>query len=81
MWPIYYCLQVDLININYFIAQFQYVCTPIIFLQVNAFGREIALIPVVAVLAVTGIKDAFEDYRRYKQDAKVNSSLCQVYDK
>lgn len=53
----------------------------VVFVQLNAFGKEIALIPVVGVLAVTGIKDGFEDYRRYKQDDKVNSSLCQVHDK
>lgn len=33
----------------------------------------------IAVLAVTGIKDGVEDYRRYKQDSEVNSTHCLVY--
>ncbi|KAF6036324.1 ATP10A [Bugula neritina] len=49
--------------------------------QVMAFGREIALIPVIGVLAVTAIKDVYEDYRRYQQDKKVNLSKCLVYNK
>jgi len=58
------------------------VCDPVIFFfQIKAFGREIALIPVISVLAVTAIKDAVEDYRRYQQDTKVNTSTAQVYSK
>jgi phospholipid-translocating ATPase len=29
--------------------------------QVNAFGKEIAMIPLLFVLGVTAIKDAYED--------------------
>ncbi|EEC05351.1 phospholipid-transporting ATPase, putative, partial [Ixodes scapularis] len=32
--------------------------------QINAFGKEVAMIPVLFVLGVTAIKDAFEDHRR-----------------
>ena len=52
-----------------------------IFIQIGAFGEEIALIPVIGVLAVTGIKDAYEDYRRYRQDKKVNTTKCLVFNK
>lgn len=48
--------------------------------QVQAFGKEIAMIPIVFVLTVTAVKDAFEDFRRYKSDKKVNSSRCRVFD-
>ncbi|EER17006.1 hypothetical protein Pmar_PMAR017886, partial [Perkinsus marinus ATCC 50983] len=34
--------------------------------------------PLVFVLSLTMIKDAIEDYRRYKNDAKVNKRLCRV---
>lgn len=46
---------------------------------VNAFGKEVAMIPVIFVLTVTALKDAFEDYRRYKSDKKINNLACQVY--
>ena len=47
--------------------------------QVNAFGKEVAMIPVIFVLIVTAIKDAFEDYRRYKSDKEMNNLPCRVY--
>ena len=47
--------------------------------QVNAFTKEVAMIPVLFVLAVTAIKDGFEDYRRYLSDKKVNHQQCRVY--
>lgn len=47
--------------------------------QVQAFGKEIAMIPIIFVLTVTAVKDAFEDFRRYKSDKKVNGSKCRVY--
>ena len=46
---------------------------------VNAFGKEVAMIPVLFVLSVTALKDAFEDYRRYKSDKKINNLACRVY--
>ncbi|XP_061165426.1 phospholipid-transporting ATPase VD-like isoform X2 [Saccostrea echinata] len=47
--------------------------------QVQAFGKEIAMIPVIFVLAVTAVKDAFEDFRRYKSDRKINHHACRRY--
>lgn len=47
--------------------------------QVQAFGKEIAMIPVIFVLAVTAVKDAFEDFRRYKSDRKINHHTCRRY--
>ena len=47
--------------------------------QVQAFGKEIAMVPVIFVLAVTACKDAFEDFRRYRSDKKVNLSKCRIY--
>ena len=49
--------------------------------MVNAIGKEIAWIPLVFVLGVTAIKDAFEDWRRYKSDKTINHLPCRVYSK
>jgi len=46
---------------------------------INAFGKEISMMPVIIVLIVTGIKDLYEDRRRYKSDKRVNYSTCRVY--
>jgi P-type E1-E2 ATPase len=34
------------------------------------------MLPLVFVLAVTAIKDAYEDYRRYRSDRELNSRPC-----
>uniref|UniRef100_A0A0R3PR85 PhoLip_ATPase_N domain-containing protein n=1 Tax=Angiostrongylus costaricensis TaxID=334426 RepID=A0A0R3PR85_ANGCS len=47
---------------------------------IGAFGKYISLLPISFVLGLTAIKDAFEDYRRYKSDQKVNHSTCRVWD-
>lgn len=47
--------------------------------SVQAFGREVAMLPLLFVLAVTAIKDAYEDRRRAKQDRKTNNTLAKVY--
>ncbi|KAL6726764.1 hypothetical protein Aduo_008700 [Ancylostoma duodenale] len=47
---------------------------------IGAFGKYISLLPISFVLGVTAIKDAFEDYRRYKSDQKINHSTCRVWD-
>ncbi|CAG2063855.1 unnamed protein product [Timema podura] len=46
---------------------------------INAFGKEIAMIPVLFVLGVTAIKDLFEDRRRHASDKRINNSPCRVY--
>jgi len=47
--------------------------------QINAFGKEIAMLPVMFVLGVTAIKDLFEDRRRYNSDKRINNSTCKVW--
>ncbi|XP_028994820.1 probable phospholipid-transporting ATPase VD isoform X2 [Betta splendens] len=46
---------------------------------VEAFQKEITMIPLLVVLIVIGIKDALEDYRRYLFDKKVNNNVVQVF--
>uniref|UniRef100_A0A4W5PM14 Phospholipid-transporting ATPase n=1 Tax=Hucho hucho TaxID=62062 RepID=A0A4W5PM14_9TELE len=47
---------------------------------VEAFQKELTMIPLVVVLIVIAIKDALEDYRRYhKSDKIVNGRICKVY--
>ncbi|XP_014233010.1 probable phospholipid-transporting ATPase VD isoform X2 [Trichogramma pretiosum] len=46
---------------------------------INAFGKEIAMIPVLFVLGVTALKDFVEDRRRLASDKRVNNSTCRVY--
>ncbi|XP_076446004.1 LOW QUALITY PROTEIN: phospholipid-transporting ATPase VA-like [Babylonia areolata] len=46
---------------------------------VNAFAKEIAAVPVLFVLAVTSVKDAYEDFRRYTSDKKINNLTCRVH--
>jgi len=47
---------------------------------VNAFGKEIAMLPLIFVLAVTAIKDLIEDRQRYSSDKIVNNRIAAVYD-
>ncbi|KFP36076.1 putative phospholipid-transporting ATPase VA, partial [Chlamydotis macqueenii] len=46
---------------------------------VNAFQPELALAPVLFILAVTAIKDLWEDYSRYLSDKGINHMECLVY--
>lgn len=50
------------------------------FPAINAFGKEVAMIPVVFVLGVTAVKDLFEDRRRRSSDKRINNTTCRVYD-
>lgn len=45
---------------------------------VQAFGKEISFIPLLFVLAVTALKDAYEDRRRARSDREVNNSTAEV---
>ncbi|KAK6168454.1 hypothetical protein SNE40_020985 [Patella caerulea] len=47
--------------------------------EVNAFAKEITMLPVVFVLAVTAVKDAYEDFQRYRSDKKVNFQNCRKF--
>ncbi|XP_044730312.1 phospholipid-transporting ATPase VB isoform X2 [Chrysoperla carnea] len=49
------------------------------FPAINAFGKEIAMIPVMLVLGVTAVKDLFEDRRRHASDKRINNSTCRIY--
>ncbi|GJQ77455.1 hypothetical protein Trydic_g20852 [Trypoxylus dichotomus] len=49
------------------------------FPAINAFGKEVAMIPVLFVLGVTAVKDLFEDRRRYASDKRINNSTCRIY--
>uniref|UniRef100_A0A8C3MV54 Phospholipid-transporting ATPase n=1 Tax=Geospiza parvula TaxID=87175 RepID=A0A8C3MV54_GEOPR len=46
---------------------------------VNAFQPEVSLIPICAIMAITAIKDAWEDFRRYKLDKEINHMGCYIY--
>ncbi|XP_007553128.1 phospholipid-transporting ATPase VD [Poecilia formosa] len=46
---------------------------------VEAFEKEITMVPLLVVLTVIAIKDALEDYRRYLFDKKVNNNLVRVF--
>ena len=48
--------------------------------QLNVFGKEITMLPLLFVLSVTAIKDLFEDRRRYLSDKEVNNRKCNVFD-
>ncbi|KAL1506324.1 hypothetical protein ABEB36_005712 [Hypothenemus hampei] len=49
------------------------------FPAINAFGKEIAMVPVMFVLGVTAVKDLFEDRRRHSSDKNINNSTCRIY--
>ncbi|XP_054845452.1 phospholipid-transporting ATPase VD [Eublepharis macularius] len=46
---------------------------------VEAFQKEITMIPLLVVLTVIAVKDGLEDYAKYKLDKKLNNLLTQVY--
>lgn len=49
------------------------------FPAINAFGKEISMIPVMFVLGVTAVKDLFEDRRRHASDKRINNTTCRIY--
>ncbi|GAB0196073.1 phospholipid-transporting ATPase VB [Grus japonensis] len=46
---------------------------------VNAFQPEVSVIPICVIMAITSIKDAWEDFRRYKLDKEINHMGCYIY--
>ncbi|XP_072294948.1 phospholipid-transporting ATPase VB [Eucyclogobius newberryi] len=46
---------------------------------VQAFKPEVAVIPIAVIMSLTAIKDAWEDFRRYQSDKKLNAMPCFVY--
>uniref|UniRef100_A0A3B4AN83 P-type ATPase N-terminal domain-containing protein n=1 Tax=Periophthalmus magnuspinnatus TaxID=409849 RepID=A0A3B4AN83_9GOBI len=47
--------------------------------MVQAFEPEVALIPICVILALTALKDAWEDFGRYQSDKELNGLPCSVY--
>uniref|UniRef100_A0A8D2PQ20 ATPase phospholipid transporting 10B (putative) n=1 Tax=Zosterops lateralis melanops TaxID=1220523 RepID=A0A8D2PQ20_ZOSLA len=45
----------------------------------NAFQPEVSVIPICVIMAITAIKDAWEDFRRYKLDKEINHMGCYIY--
>eukprot|EP00054_Salpingoeca_dolichothecata_P027919 m.208040 g.208040 ORF g.208040 m.208040 type:complete len:1154 (-) comp26079_c0_seq4:30-3491(-) len=48
--------------------------------EIQAFGREVAMLPLVFVLLVTLVKDSYEDRRRARSDKEVNAREATVMD-
>ncbi|XP_028717242.1 probable phospholipid-transporting ATPase VD isoform X1 [Peromyscus leucopus] len=46
---------------------------------VEAFQKEITMLPLVVVLTIIAIKDGLEDYRKYKIDKQINNLITKVY--
>lgn len=46
---------------------------------VEAFQKEITMLPLVVVLTITAVKDGLEDYSKYKMDKQINNLLTKVY--
>ncbi|XP_029021680.1 phospholipid-transporting ATPase VB [Betta splendens] len=46
---------------------------------VNAFQPAVALIPICIIMSLTALKDAWEDFRRYQSDRKLNNMPCFIY--
>ncbi|MED6211735.1 Alanine--tRNA ligase [Stylosanthes scabra] len=46
--------------------------------QLAVFGRGVSVLPLAFVLFVTAVKDAFEDWRRYKSDKVENNRIATV---
>uniref|UniRef100_A0A3Q2P9C5 Phospholipid-transporting ATPase n=1 Tax=Fundulus heteroclitus TaxID=8078 RepID=A0A3Q2P9C5_FUNHE len=46
---------------------------------VNAFQPEVGLIPICVIMCLTALKDAWEDFRRYQSDKKINNMPCFIY--
>ena len=47
--------------------------------QVGAFAKELAILPVLGVLAFTAIKDGIEDLKRFRADKVVNNTVVEVF--
>lgn len=43
---------------------------------ISNYNVGLAALPLLVIVAITGAKDALEDYKRYKQDQTVNFSSC-----
>ncbi|NXD20980.1 AT10D ATPase, partial [Spelaeornis formosus] len=46
---------------------------------VEAFQKEITMLPLIGVLTIIAVKDGLEDYSRYKTDKRINNLVTKVY--
>ncbi|XP_009482633.2 phospholipid-transporting ATPase VD [Pelecanus crispus] len=46
---------------------------------VEAFQKEITMLPLIVVLTIIAVKDGLEDYSKYKMDKQINNLLTKVY--
>ncbi|XP_042325758.1 phospholipid-transporting ATPase VD isoform X2 [Sceloporus undulatus] len=46
---------------------------------VEAFRKEITMIPLLVVLTIIAVKDGLEDYSKYRLDKKINNFITLVY--
>ncbi|XP_059700870.1 phospholipid-transporting ATPase VD [Haemorhous mexicanus] len=46
---------------------------------VEAFQKEITMLPLIGVLTIIAVKDGLEDYSRYKMDKQINNLVTKVY--
>ncbi|NXJ05983.1 AT10D ATPase, partial [Odontophorus gujanensis] len=46
---------------------------------VEAFQKEITMLPLIVVLTIIALKDGLEDYSKYKMDKQINNLLTKVY--
>nr|XP_004658901.2 phospholipid-transporting ATPase VD [Jaculus jaculus] len=46
---------------------------------VEAFQKEITMLPLAVVLTIIAVKDGLEDYRKYKIDKQINNLITKVY--
>ncbi|TKR68360.1 hypothetical protein L596_024351 [Steinernema carpocapsae] len=48
--------------------------------QIAATNRYAGLAPISIIMLLTALKDLFEDFRRHREDKKINTSTCHVWD-
>lgn len=58
----------------YFLAIILLQCIP----AISNYNPVLAALPLILIMAVTGIKDGIEDWRRHQQDREVNYALCRI---
>ncbi|CAJ0580607.1 unnamed protein product, partial [Mesorhabditis spiculigera] len=62
------------------LANVYFVFIVILNMFIQTFGKYLAMLPITFVLAITAVKDAIEDFRRYNSDRKINHQTCRVWD-
>ena len=76
-WLTYVCVPGESLKISRrFLSNIR---GPLIWPLVEAFQKEITMLPLVVVLTIIAIKDGLEDYRKYKIDKQINNLVTKVY--